>query len=176
MKKYIYIISFIFVLLILSSCGKLSKVEKMFTNANAEFVKLTTSVNVTDNEVQVYEYQKTLVLEDEIWTETIVTKELNSSLELSTNTLVNELSTLDRTSLFQLKLDKKNITIKQVDKTSLTLTVKQNHVEKVFGTNFETLCDVSLLITFENDRIKSIEYNYATTSTMQVKVCIEYQY
>lgn len=183
-KKILYssiiavvVIVVVILLIILLGGNKLKK----YTNKINDNVLTTSTVStitvVKDSDVVVYQQERLFTIVDKNNATLVITTDaLNDEFELKTSKESEIIDDLNSSDLFTLNLSKELFKSYTLKNNNLEATITSENVSKVLNQEVKVNGNATLVITFENNKIKKIECSYQTPSLKNVTISTIYEY
>lgn len=162
----------------LSSCkakfnSSVSKIEKSMKDV----MKITSTVTVKDNEIIVYEYLKTLEINDANAKVSMITKKLNSNFVLEEKSNSQTVENINKKELFKLNLDIKLVSEYETPKNKLIFTVSKDNIAKIFNVEkFDILDNANFEFTYQKKKVTNMKCTFKTISSKDVEINVVYEY
>lgn len=183
-KKILYssiiavvVIALVILLVILFGKNKFEKyTQRINDNVLTTSIVSTTTV-VKDSDVVVYQQERLFTIVDKNNATLVITTDaLNDEFELKTSKESEIIDDLNSNDLFTLTLSKELFKSYTLKNNNLEATITSENLSKVLNQEVKVTGDATLIITFENKKIKKIECSYQTPSLKNVTISTIYEY
>ncbi len=151
--------------------------QEMLNESKNALKSASFDVSVYDGAEKVYGYKKTVTLQEnkaEIATEE---SKLNSSFVLESNTTYDSAESPDMAKLISINLSDELIQSKDTSGNDVTLKVAKENLSKVIGLNdYQPIEDVTVVISFESNKIRSLNTEFVLESGRKAVITYTYSY
>ena len=159
------------------SIANFATCEKMLTNSANTLVYVKTQFDVTDANEKVFMYSESVEIIDGNAEIVKSTSRLNPSYEFSTIEDNSFVENVDRASLLNFSFNKKYFKEYSLEKGVFTATVTGYYLDEFLnGAKITIKGDANVVLTFENEILKSAEIAFKLQSGKQVKMTVECKY
>ena len=159
------------------SIANFATCEKMLTNSANTLIYVKTQFDVTDANEKVFMYSESVEIVDGNAEIVKSTSRLNPSYEFSTIEDNSFVENVDRESLLNFSFNKKYFNEYSLENGVFTATVTGYYLDEFLnGAKITIKGDANVVLTFENEILKSAEITFNLQSGKQVKMTVECKY
>lgn len=130
-----------------------------------------------DNDVLVYEYQKTMEINGSSANIEITEKTLNSNFKLATNTSTSSIDDVDRTTLLPVALSEWSADNATIEKNSFSCVISVNNFASVLKVgSYKIREDATLSCDFSDKKLTKISCDFITEDGKTVSITYDFAY
>lgn len=163
----------------LTSCNKLNKYQKMIQTSSQTVSVMEFDVKMTDQSQVVYEYFTKTSISGANATVEMETSKLNASFILEKSKTTEFKENINRDEIFKIDLNHKLLASYKKTKTEVTCEVTKENMAKVLKNaevNLDMVSNATLILTFEDKKLVTVNCTYQTSSSKQVEIRAKYTY
>lgn len=130
-----------------------------------------------DNDVLVYEYQKTMEISGSSANIEITEKTLNSNFKLATSTSTSSIDDVDRTTLLPVALSEWSVDNATIEKNSFSCVISATNFASVLKVgSYKIREDATLSCDFSDKKLTGISCDFITADGKAVSVTYDFAY
>lgn len=163
----------------LTSCNKLNKYQKMIDKSTETVMIMEFDMKMTDQSQVVYEYFTKTTISNENATVEIETSKLNASFILEKSKTTEFKENISRNEIFKIDLNHKLLSSYKKTKTEVTCEITKENMAKVLKNadiNLDMTSNATLVLTFEDKKLMTVNCTYQTSSSKNVEISVKYTY
>lgn len=179
-KKIIITLMIAFcMVLTLTSCSKqkVNKLNKNIAKSLDKVQQVETKVSMSEQDVIVYEYLRTINFTDKGADVTTKESTLNDQFVLEGNNVSVQVTDFNRSDLFKLNINKKLVKNAKESKNEVSFDVTKENLTEIFNNQpLAASSDAHFHFVFEDKNLKSMECTFTTISNRVVVITSTYSY